>query len=47
MYPTLEFLLIAPLEPAGDQPEAIRALIDGLQKGRPEQVLRTVRLAEK
>jgi excinuclease ABC subunit B len=35
----VEFRLQAPFEPAGDQPEAIRALIDGLQSGRREQVL--------
>jgi excinuclease ABC subunit B len=35
----VEFRLQAPFKPAGDQPEAIRALIDGLQGGRREQVL--------
>jgi excinuclease ABC subunit B len=35
----LEFRLQAPFEPAGDQPEAIRALVDGLESGRREQVL--------
>ncbi|HEY4233274.1 MAG TPA: excinuclease ABC subunit UvrB [Lacipirellulaceae bacterium] len=35
----MEFRLQAPFKPAGDQPEAIRALIDGLQGGRREQVL--------
>jgi excinuclease ABC subunit B len=36
---TMEFRLQAPFEPAGDQPEAIRALIAGLKNGRREQVL--------
>jgi len=35
----VEFKLQAPFEPAGDQPQAIRELIDGLQGGRREQVL--------
>jgi excinuclease ABC subunit B len=35
----VEFRLQAPFEPAGDQPEAIRQLIDGLNSGRREQVL--------
>src|ERR1700704_4826064 len=35
----MDFKLQAPFEPAGDQPEAIRALIDGLNSGRREQVL--------
>jgi excinuclease ABC subunit B len=35
----MEFRLQAPFEPAGDQPEAIRALIAGLESGRREQVL--------
>jgi excinuclease ABC subunit B len=34
-----QFQLQAPFEPAGDQPEAIRALVEGLQSGRREQVL--------
>jgi len=33
------FQLVAPFEPAGDQPEAIKALVEGLQEGRKEQVL--------
>jgi len=33
------FQLESPFEPAGDQPAAIRALVDGLQAGTPEQVL--------
>src|SRR6195256_5945903 len=35
----MDFKLQAPFEPAGDQPEAIRALIDGLNSGRRKQVL--------
>ena len=35
----MDFRLQAPFEPAGDQPEAIRALVDGLRSGRREQVL--------
>jgi excinuclease ABC subunit B len=35
----VEFRLQAPFEPAGDQPEAIRALVEGLRSGRCEQVL--------
>src|SRR6195256_3634920 len=35
----MDFKLQAPFEPAGDQPEAIRALIDGLTRERKEQVL--------
>ncbi len=33
------FQLVSPYQPAGDQPQAIRALIDGLQQGRKHQVL--------
>jgi excinuclease ABC subunit B len=33
------FELISPFEPAGDQPQAIAALIQGLRAGRKEQVL--------
>ena len=33
------FQLIAPFEPAGDQPQAIHELVDGLRAGRKEQVL--------
>jgi len=33
------FELISPFEPAGDQPEAIAALTEGLRSGRREQVL--------
>ncbi|HVT27027.1 MAG TPA: excinuclease ABC subunit UvrB [Lacipirellulaceae bacterium] len=35
----MKFKLQAPFEPAGDQPEAIRELVDGLRVGRGEQVL--------
>ncbi len=33
------FQLVSPYQPAGDQPQAIGALVDGLQKGREHQVL--------
>ena len=33
------FQLVAPFQPAGDQPQAIRALVDGLQDGTKHQVL--------
>ncbi|TVS14119.1 MAG: excinuclease ABC subunit UvrB [Planctomycetaceae bacterium] len=35
----MEFQLEAPFQPAGDQPKAIRALIDGFRRGRQRQVL--------
>ena len=35
----VEFRLQAPFEPAGDQPEAIQQLVEGLRSGRREQVL--------
>ena len=35
----MEFKLHAPFEPTGDQPEAIKALVDGLNMGLDEQVL--------
>jgi len=35
----MEFKLNAPYQPTGDQPEAIRQLIEGLQKGMHDQVL--------
>jgi len=35
----MEFQLQAPFEPAGDQPAAIRELVEGLRGGRREQVL--------
>lgn len=33
------FQLASPFQPAGDQPQAIEALIDGLRQGKPHQVL--------
>ena len=33
------FQLVAPFEPAGDQPQAIRALTEGLRRGEKHQVL--------
>ncbi|MFM2246206.1 MAG: excinuclease subunit, partial [Pseudomonadota bacterium] len=33
------FQLHQPYQPAGDQPEAIRQLVEGLQRGDPHQVL--------
>ena len=33
------FQLVAPFQPAGDQPQAIEALVDGLREGQREQVL--------
>ena len=35
----MEFQLEAPFEPAGDQPQAIAALIEGLRSGKRRQVL--------
>jgi excinuclease ABC subunit B len=35
----MKFRLQAPFEPAGDQPQAIRELVEGLRSGRREQVL--------
>ncbi len=35
----MEFQLVSPFEPAGDQPQAIEALVDGARKGRRTQVL--------
>ncbi len=35
----MEFQLTSPFEPAGDQPQAIRALTEGLRGGRRQQVL--------
>ncbi len=35
----MEFQLAAPYRPAGDQPKAIRALVEGLREGLPEQTL--------
>lgn len=36
---TSPFKLISPMKPKGDQPEAIRKLVDGFRSGRREQVL--------
>ena len=35
----MEFKLQAPFIPTGDQPEAIRQLVDGVQKGKKHRVL--------
>ena len=35
----MEFDLHAPYQPTGDQPEAIRQLVDGIQRGLRQQVL--------
>jgi excinuclease ABC subunit B len=35
----VEFQLVSPFQPAGDQPQAIRALNEGLNSGRKNQVL--------
>ncbi len=35
----LEFQLTSPYQPAGDQPKAIKALVEGLQEGLKEQTL--------
>lgn len=35
----MEFKLHAPYQPTGDQPEAIRQLVDGIEKGYQDQVL--------
>ena len=35
----MPFELVSPFEPKGDQPQAIRALLDGVDKGQEEQVL--------
>src|SRR6478672_9239084 len=35
----MDFQLQSPFQPAGDQPQAIAALIEGLRTGRKEQVL--------
>jgi excinuclease ABC subunit B len=35
----MRFQLQAPFEPAGDQPEAVRTLVDGLNSGKREHVL--------
>ena len=35
----MDFVLTSPFKPTGDQPEAIRALVDGLRDGTPHQTL--------
>lgn len=35
----MDFSLVAPFQPTGDQPEAIRQLVDGVQRGLKHQVL--------
>ena len=35
----MDFKLVAPFHPTGDQPEAIRQLVDGVQRGLKHQVL--------
>jgi excinuclease ABC subunit B len=35
----MDFKLVAPFQPTGDQPEAIRQLVDGFQRGLRHQVL--------
>ena len=35
----MEFKLKAPFQPMGDQPEAIRGLVDGVNRGLKHQVL--------
>ena len=35
----MDFKLVAPFQPTGDQPEAIRQLVDGIQRGLRHQVL--------
>lgn len=35
----MPFRLAKPFEPSGDQPQAIRALIEGIESGRPSQTL--------
>ena len=35
----MDFQLVSPFQPAGDQPQAIAALLDGLRGGRQQQVL--------
>jgi excinuclease ABC subunit B len=35
----MDFRLVAPFQPSGDQPEAIHQLIDGINKGYKHQVL--------
>ena len=35
----MDFRLVSPFEPAGDQPQAIAALLDGLRSGQKQQAL--------
>jgi len=35
----MDFKLHAPYQPTGDQPEAIRQLVEGIEKGYRDQVL--------
>ncbi len=35
----MDFKLVSDFQPTGDQPEAIRQLVDGLEKGVPFQTL--------
>jgi excinuclease ABC subunit B len=42
MYPKAPFELVAPYAPTGDQPEAIEALVRGLEEGRRFQTLEGV-----
>ena len=37
--PSDVFQLVSPFQPAGDQPQAIEALVEGLRRGKREQVL--------
>ncbi len=36
---SVDFQLVSPFQPAGDQPQAIEALVGGLRAGRQHQVL--------
>ena len=38
----MEFRLTAPFKPTGDQPQAIKALVSGLEKGVRDQTLRGI-----
>ena len=35
----MDFNLVSPFAPAGDQPQAIEALVDGIERGQKAQVL--------
>jgi excinuclease ABC subunit B len=39
LLPTMDFKLVCDFKPAGDQPEAIRQLIDGVRRGAKHQTL--------